>query len=135
MADETKASYKLAHQMRKVPGLKKPGNINLNGRPVVANKDGSYSTEKSFSIGTDEGETLIPQVVNGKMLSQEDATTHFKKTGEHMGVFDTPEHADDYAQKTHNRVLTDSKGKTNYEGQAATHPPYDSSAADILGEK
>jgi len=134
MADE-KPSYKLAYKARKIPGLKEPGNIKLDGRPVVANKDGSYSSEKSFSIGTDKGETLIPQVVNGQMLSQEGAEKHFRKTGEHMGVFDTPEHADDYAEKTHNRVLTDSKGKTNYEGQAATHPPYDSAAVDILGEK
>jgi hypothetical protein len=104
-------------------GLKIPGNINLNGRPITPNADGSYSSEKSFSIGTDKGETLIPKIVNGEELSQDDAIKHYKKTGEHMGVFDTPEHADNYAEKTHNRKLTDSKGNTNYEGEAAIHPP------------
>jgi hypothetical protein len=107
----------------KPEGLRGPGNINLNGRPLVANSDGSYSSEKSFSRGTDKGEVLVPQIVNGKTLNQDDAWDHYKKTGEHMGVFDTPEHADAYAGKVHNRKLTDSKGKPNYEAEAAIHPP------------
>ena|ERR1700674_1511373 len=121
-----KPSYKQAPDQRKLdstPGLRVPGNINLNGRPVVANKDGSYSSEKSFSKGTDKGEVLVPSIVNGQTLSQDDAWKHYQKTGEHIGIFDTPENADAYAQQVHNRVMTDSSGKPNYEGQAATHRP------------
>lgn len=106
-----------------VKGMKVPGNINLNGRPLVPNKDGSYSSEKSFSIGTDKGEVLIPQVVNGKMLSQKEAIEHYLKTGEHMGIFDTPENADAYAEMIHNRVPTTTSGRPNYEADAAIHPP------------
>lgn len=119
----SKPSYKLAHEMRTVPGLKTPGNINLHGRPVVANKDGSYSTEESFSRGTKDGEVLVPSVVKGEKLSQDDAWDHYKKTGEHMGIFDTPDHADSYAEKVHNRTLTNSDGTKNEEGEAAIHSP------------
>lgn len=106
----------------KVPGLLVPGNINLNGRPLVANPDGSYSSELSFSQGTDQGEVLVPRVVNGQMLSEEDAWKHYLKTGEHLGIFDTPDHADAYAEQVHKRVLTNASGAPNYEANQATHP-------------
>lgn len=104
-------------------GLRKPGNIPLNGRPIVPNADGTYSSEKSFSIGTDQGEVLLPLVVNGQELSQEDAINHYRKTGEHMGIFDTPDNADAYATATHNRNLKTSSGAPNYEAQAAINAP------------
>jgi hypothetical protein len=100
----------------KPEGLKVSGNIDLTNRPVVANPDGSYSTEKSFSRGTDKGEVLVPSIVNGRMLSQDEAWKHYTKTGEHMGIFDTPEHADTYAEKVHNR-------KQGVEAEASIHPP------------
>lgn len=104
-------------------GLKRPGNIDLNGRPIVANPDGSYSTELSFSVGTDQGETLLPRIVNGQLLSEQAAIDHFRKTGEQMGVFDTPENADRYATMVHKRQPLDSYGRPNYEAQAAINPP------------
>jgi hypothetical protein len=100
----------------KPEGLKEPGNIDLTDRPMVANPDGTYSSEKSFSRGTDKGEVLVPSIVNGKTLSQDDAWKHYQKSGEHMGIFDTPDHADAYADKVHNRKL-------GIEGEAATHTP------------
>lgn len=90
---------------------------------MVANADGSYSSEKSFSRGTDKGEVLVPSVVKGQMLSENKAWKHYKDTGEHMGVFDTPSHADAYAEKTHNRTMKNSDGSTNYEAEAAIHAP------------
>lgn len=84
------------------PGLVKRGNIDLTKRTPVANKDGSISTELSFSIGTDEGEVLLPQVVNGKVVTKDQAIRHYKATGENLGVFATPEAADAYAEKLHN---------------------------------
>jgi hypothetical protein len=86
-----------------VPGMRQPGNIDLANRPVVINDDGSKSTELSFSRGTDEGEVLVPQIVGGKKLSQDDAWQHYKDTGEHMGIFDSPGLADSYAEHVHNR--------------------------------
>jgi len=84
------------------------GNINLSGRPVLHNSDGTISSEKSFSIGTDKGEVLIPLIVNGKELTQKQAIEHYKKTGEHMGIFDTADNADAYATKVHGRKLSSS---------------------------
>lgn len=84
-------------------GLKTPGNINLNNRPVLKNADGSVSTERSFSIGTDQGEVLIPRIFDGRDHTEQEAIQHYRQTGQHMGIFDTPEHANAYAQQVHNR--------------------------------
>lgn len=84
-------------------GLKIPATIkNLYDRPIFKNADGTVSTTLSMSIGTDQGEVLIPTVINGKKLTPRQAIEHFRKTGEHLGIFDTPEHADAYAIKLHN---------------------------------
>jgi hypothetical protein len=83
------------------PGLVEPGNVEAWDRKVLKNPDGSYSTTSSMSIGEDKGEVLIPTVVNGVRLSQAEAIKHYHDTGEHLGVFDTPEHADAYAQFLH----------------------------------
>ena len=64
-------------------------------------------------------EVLIPTVVDGKFLtpdgkkppkgSKEEkamfrrAWKHYEETGENLGVFDTPEHAEAYAQRVHSR--------------------------------
>jgi predicted GNAT family acetyltransferase len=82
-------------------GLVAAGNINTDKRKVLKNEDGTISTELSFSIGTEKGEVLIPQVVDGKKLTKEQAIEHYKKTGEHLGIFDTPENASKYADSLH----------------------------------
>lgn len=94
-----------------VQGLKVKGNINLGGRPILHNSDGSVSSERSFSIGTDQGEVLIPRVFDGKDHTEQEAIEHYKKTGQHMGIFDTPEHADAYAQAIHNRHIPRTPGE------------------------
>lgn len=81
-----------------LPGLREIGNTNLNDRPVLRNTDGSQSTESSISFGTDKGETLVPTVINGKRLSNADALNAYRQTGQHMGIFDTPENANNYAE-------------------------------------
>src|SRR5438874_12776900 len=50
-------------------GLVEPGNLNLSGRPVIQNADGSHSSEYSTSFGTDKGEVLVPTIVKGRFLS------------------------------------------------------------------
>lgn len=83
-------------------GLIRPGNINLRARPIVKNRDGSVSTVRSITITDDQGRAvLIPTVVGGKVVSNDDAITHYKATGENLGTFSSESAADSYAQQLH----------------------------------
>lgn len=86
-------------------GMVRAGNIDLNNRPILRNLDGTISTERSFSRGTDQGEVLVPQIVNGRDLGEDDAWQHYLRSRENMGTFSSPEYADAYAQEVHNRTL------------------------------
>jgi len=79
------------------------GNIDTSKRKVLNNLDGSISTESSISIGTDQGEVLIPTVVDGVRLPTEAAINHYYKTGRHLGIFKTTGEANTFAEQLHLR--------------------------------
>lgn len=84
--------------------LLEQGNLDLMNRPQVQNPDGSISTVRSMSIGVDGREVLIPTIgPNGEDWSPEEAIENYRKTGQHLGAFDSPESATKYAQELHNQ--------------------------------
>jgi len=77
------------------------GNINLANRPKVKNPDGSISTIRSMSFNENGKEVLIPTVINGRIVSDEEAINHYRKSGEYLGKFDSVEEANSYAEQLH----------------------------------
>jgi len=79
------------------------GNIDLDNRVVVANPDGGFSTELSFSTEIDGLEVLLPTVIGGRIVSEDEAVEYFIVTGEHLGMFASWQLAEQYAQALHIR--------------------------------
>jgi len=79
------------------------GNINLNNRPRVKNKDGSISTVRSIGFQDESGkEVLIPTVhPDGYIMSNKEAIDRYYKTGEHLGKFDSVDESNSYAEQLH----------------------------------
>lgn len=83
-------------------GLSKPGNIDIANRPQVKNADGSVSTVRSITVGTDQGVVVLPTISpDGKNWTNAEAIAHYKKTGENLGTFKTERDAIDYAENLH----------------------------------
>lgn len=83
-------------------GLLQPGNIDLYAQPEVPNPDGTTSTVDSFSVNFDGVEYLLPTVTpDGRHLTPDLAIQEFQKTGRHLGVFDSPASATEFAKRLH----------------------------------
>ena len=76
-------------------------NVDLNNRPKVKNKDGSYSTVYSMGIEADGRFINIPRVVGGSVLSEGDAIKEFRRSGKHLGIYKTQAERDKAAVDLH----------------------------------
>lgn len=106
---------------QKPRGLMTEGNIDLHKRPVVKNPDGTYSTVYSYTVGMDEGTPdaswfLIPGVARdgSRRLTGDEAFQQFRATNEHLGRFDSPSSAEEYANRLHEDQANE------YESRAAS---------------
>ncbi len=90
------------------------GNLNLWTRPRVKNPDGSLSTVSSMGMQDEDPnsphfgkEILVPQVIpdaTGKYYTDtkgDAARQRYYRTGEQLGVFDTPAESDRYGAQLH----------------------------------
>lgn len=131
-AGDTEGARVLAGEIRRLrsapapaassSGMLAPGNIDLTKRPRVKNPDGSISTVRSLGINDGQSEVLIPTVhPDGYIMSDDDAVAHYRKTGQHLGRFTTPDASETYAQQLH-------------EDQAKMYAPQERSAvSDFFG--
>lgn len=90
-----------------LPGQLIAGNIDLSRRPSVPNPEGGLSTVFSESSNQGGQEVLYPRVVNGQILSSDDAWQHYLKTGEHLGKFATVPAAEQMGQMVHRQQEQD----------------------------
>ena len=84
-----------------VPRPVTPGNIDLRNRPMVRNPDGSISTVRSGSFGTDSGTLLLPTVVGNRVVSDDEAWDNYQQTGQNLGTFRNHADADMFARWLH----------------------------------
>ena len=118
------------------PPVTLPGNIDLNNRQVVKNPDGSISTEESMSFSDGPGrEVLIPTVFDGKHHSADEAIQHYYKTGEHLGIFPSPQAADAAAMAIHNRQDRFYNGTTKDDFVPRPAPPAPVSLPDPMADR
>ena len=99
--DETSATSKSTGGLvirRQQGKMITPGNIDVENLPTVLNPNGTVSTIRSMSINIDGKEVLIPTVINGRVVSEEEAIQSYLKTGKHLGIFSSPEAATAYGK-------------------------------------
>lgn len=84
------------------PGLLFEGTLDPRTQKPAINPDGSISTVRTIGIDVDGWEVLIPTISpDGKFLTDDEAIEQYKRTGRHLGVFDSQRNADRYAQVLH----------------------------------
>ncbi len=83
-------------------GLVRPGTIDLTTLPAVNLGNGMWGTVHSASREVNGVEVLYPQIVNGKLVSDDEAFRYAMQTGRNLGTFTDGDAADKYALRLHN---------------------------------
>jgi hypothetical protein len=75
-----------------------PGYVPVGAYPSYLNPDGSYSNEVSMGLNVDNQEMLLPSFWDGQRHTPEETTARYRKTGEHLGKFNTVAESERAAQ-------------------------------------
>lgn len=99
-------------------GMKYSGTINLSERPVVKFPDGGYGTFYSMSFEENGKEVLVPTIYKdddgkSRVHTAKEAIQRYRKTGEYLGKYDSPEEADKAADFFHHLSYDNKTGKLN----------------------
>lgn len=76
-----------------VSGFEYTGNYDLGDRQVVQNPDGTISTEYSIVIEEDGEYIVIPTVIDGRIVPEEDAVEFYHRTGLNHGKYKSEKEA------------------------------------------
>lgn len=68
-------------------------------RPIIRNKDGTFSTEKTITVERDGRFFNIPTIINGREVSPKLAIESAFQSGQNVGEFDTKREAVESAKK------------------------------------
>lgn len=77
------------------------GNIDINDRIVFQWENGMVSTVLSKSFSMDDKVVLLPTIVNGRPVTNKEAVEHYRRTNEHLGIFESKVEAKAYADWLH----------------------------------
>ena len=99
----------LSGEQPAAPGLLVPGNIDIHNREKIP-VDGGYATVRSMNF-TDSGgrNVLVPTAADGRIMTPDEAIDYYEKTGQHLGMFDTPENASRYGEDLHEQQADEYK--------------------------
>lgn len=74
-------------------------------RPILENKDGTFSTEETITVGADGRYFNIPTIVDGQRVGEERAIALWRKGGNpDVGSFDALDEAENAARSRTNRI-------------------------------
>lgn len=93
----------MSNPFERKSGQVSPGNIDVLGRKIRRNPDGTISTLKSLGLGRVDGlEMLLPGMLSGgRDLSPAEAAERYLQSGEHLGIFNSPQAATKHAEMLH----------------------------------
>lgn len=90
-------------------GLVTPGNIDLNGRPIVMNEDGTISTVRSITVDITGGNSVLLPTVKpdgSGIWTNDEAIANYASTGDHLGIFSSSAAADAFGELIHQQQLS-----------------------------
>ncbi len=79
------------------------GNIDLNKRKIIVEKNGGFTVEKPTVMKDKDKWVILPTVIYGSKAGRDKAKEHYSNTNEHLGKFDTKQSAYNMMSKINKR--------------------------------